>query len=522
MMTSWVRNSAAVRSDEKLLKRIISLISEDKDSLCKLCFVSKLFNALASQALYAKVSVSSTSDIGLDGREDDNKSYSAFISSCLSRNSALVQEFEVVGQIISTSSESSSTIQLALESAFFKYTNLISLVWQPSFCDTDLALAIFRILPSLPTLKRLSVKVPFLLPPPPPPASQVSHALKPAADSDLDAIPEEEEDAQSESDVDSYQYKPLSVHSEDDFGVGSLTLNTPPFPPRELVQLQHLTLTNPSPNFLVSLPESLMSLNSPLLSLIFEDDCGSVTPGVLTSLLPVTQALENFGLGVAYSVKYDELFPFLSELKNLKYLELFHYPQLDDVPSFLHLHSLLSLKITHAYTCSRKHILNMCKWVHRLIHHSPLERLEIICDDAEDFLPGPNISYDGLVTHLVCRHTTTLRILKMGYAFIGAGMVRMLMESCNALEEMEGCVRVESFNSLDKLLPAAPNLRSVALTVVNAKKKLFPDQGLLQDGKTPLRRVVVNKRGFEGEWITEWKEGQRLQTVFRVSQIEAT
>ena len=56
-----------------------------------------------------------------------------------------------------------------------------------------------------------------------------------------------------------------------------------------------------------------------------QENCGSVTPNVLTSLSPCIRSLESFGLGVSYSIKYDELLPFLADLKHLRHLKLFHY-----------------------------------------------------------------------------------------------------------------------------------------------------------------------------------------------------
>ena len=50
-----------------------------------------------------------------------------------------------------------------------------------------------------------------------------------------------------------------------------------------------------------------------------------MTPGVLKLLLPVTKGIKSFALGVAYSVKYEELLPYLGELKNLQRLKIFHY-----------------------------------------------------------------------------------------------------------------------------------------------------------------------------------------------------
>lgn len=57
-----------------------------------------------------------------------------------------------------------------------------------------------------------------------------------------------------------------------------------------------------------------------------KDDCGSVTPGILASLSPVSQGLHHFSIGVAYALKYDDIFAFISNLPRVQTLEIFHYP----------------------------------------------------------------------------------------------------------------------------------------------------------------------------------------------------
>ena len=86
----------------------------------------------------------------------------------------------------------------------------------------------------------------------------------------------------------------------------------------------------------------------------------------------------------------------------------------------------------------------MCVWIRRLIYFSPLEHIEIICDDAEDYFPyGPHISYDGLIEHLNHRHYGTLRELRMKHAFIGVNQAVRLLKRSHKLVHIECCARKE-------------------------------------------------------------------------------
>lgn len=114
--------------------------------------------------------------------------------------------------------------------------------------------------------------------------------------------------------------------------------------------------------------------------------------------------------------------------------------------------SLRRLKITHAYTSSRQYTLNMCKWIRRLVSHSPLECLEIICDDRDENLGGPHITYDGLIDHLVARHSNTLRVLLMRDAFIGTNKLKLLMDTCRSLEAISVSAREDAYVCLSPSL----------------------------------------------------------------------
>ena len=61
-------------------------------------------------------------------------------------------------------------------------------------------------------------------------------------------------------------------------------------------------------------------LNSPS-----QDNCGSVTPGVLRSFLPHLQAITSFALGLSYSLTDDDVFAFCEDLPSLRALELRYY-----------------------------------------------------------------------------------------------------------------------------------------------------------------------------------------------------
>jgi len=57
-----------------------------------------------------------------------------------------------------------------------------------------------------------------------------------------------------------------------------------------------------------------------------QDNCGSVTPGVLKVIVPhLEERLEAFTLGLSYSLTNDDVFTFLGQLKYLKTLQLRYY-----------------------------------------------------------------------------------------------------------------------------------------------------------------------------------------------------
>lgn len=56
-----------------------------------------------------------------------------------------------------------------------------------------------------------------------------------------------------------------------------------------------------------------------------QDNCGSVTPGVLRSCVPHLTQIQALALGLSYSLGNDDVFAFVQGLPNLKDLDLRYY-----------------------------------------------------------------------------------------------------------------------------------------------------------------------------------------------------
>lgn len=57
-----------------------------------------------------------------------------------------------------------------------------------------------------------------------------------------------------------------------------------------------------------------------------KENCGSITPGVLKSILPpLKREVQKISLGLSYSLTDEDVFTFLHQLPNLKGVELTYY-----------------------------------------------------------------------------------------------------------------------------------------------------------------------------------------------------
>ena len=66
-------------------------------------------------------------------------------------------------------------------------------------------------------------------------------------------------------------------------------------------------------------------MRSHCLTTIVQDNCGSVTPGVLRAFLPHLREITSFALGLSYSLTDDDVFAFCEDLPSLEILELRYY-----------------------------------------------------------------------------------------------------------------------------------------------------------------------------------------------------
>lgn len=253
---------------------------------------------------------------------------------------------------------------------------------------------------------------------------------------------------------------------------------------KELQSLQHLILASPTSDILLSLHECLINLRKPLLTLhltvsqiwSFRLNNSSnkllcrqfermiVDPShlvfsahyhlqskpyrasrlALLSRLNMTSSSPSSRIYIGLQISNSFIILWARHLLAIYHVEVNSNKQIFHPHSLPRIRHLRSLEITHSYSNSRRHTINMCVWVRRLVQHSPLEHIEIICDDAEDyFLYGPHISINSLIEHLNFRHSGTLRELRMKHAFVGVNQGTRLLERCHKLVHFECSTRKE-------------------------------------------------------------------------------
>jgi hypothetical protein len=97
--------------------------------------------------------------------------------------------------------------------------------------------------------------------------------------------------------------------------------------------------------------------------------------------------------------------------------------------------SLQSFTVTYSHTGTKREVDDFGKWIRRAITGSPSLRILRLLTDSPD-AAFCNRSYDGLIDHLVKKHSTTLKILDMRSSFVGLDKLKALLSSCSSLEEL--------------------------------------------------------------------------------------
>jgi len=161
-----------------------------------------------------------------------------------------------------------------------------------------------------------------------------------------------------------------------------------------------------------------------------------VTPGVLGSFVPhVANSLEAFTLGLSFSLTDDDVFTFLGSLSKLKDVHLWYYWQMKPPRHQPQLTFLHSFTATYADIDTKRGVDDFGKWIRRAITGSPNIQILRLLTKSSDTTPC-NLSYDGVVDHLVKKHSATLKVLDMASCLVAVYKLKEFLSTCLALEEL--------------------------------------------------------------------------------------
>ncbi|KAF4588623.1 hypothetical protein EYR40_010176 [Pleurotus pulmonarius] len=224
--------------------------------------------------------------------------------------------------------------------------------------------------------------------------------------------------------------------------------------------LTKLTLRDPPRAILQLLPEWLGLLKGSLLYFHLKGNCGSITPGVLRSLIPYLQGIRSFSLGLSYSLADVDVFHFLDHLPSLTHVQLQYYLQFNAPKSVPPFPRLRSLSVKHSILDTRQDVDRFCVWIRRIISFSKLESLHLI-DDTSPSVCGASVSFDGLGEHISKRHGPTIKYLNLGSAFLGLPSLRHLCQCCPKLELLRIAVSLDTLSKFGTVSQGLTHLHTV-------------------------------------------------------------
>ncbi|KAJ7482184.1 hypothetical protein B0H11DRAFT_2232414 [Mycena galericulata] len=296
--------------------------------------------------------------------------------------------------------------------------------------------------------------------------------------------------------------------------------------------LRELALKSPSRAILQLLPDWLTRLPT-LRELHLTSNCGSITPGILRSFVPLLTHITAFSLGLSYSIADDDLFDFLAQLPCLETAQLQHYLALqqfkapsDGAP----LKRLRSLTVLHRVSPSDddedEDESRLCAWVLRAISGAPIQQIRLrSSDDFDDDMDTDSAprAFDELLAHLAHENPRTLKTLDLGAFLVSAPALSALCTACGAtLEELGFALDRASFESFASLLPTTlPRLHTAALKVYSPRQPFsvsVEDAARIMQSSAALRRLAVNGLRTEGSWVSD---GDSVRFVVRVRESKA-
>ncbi|KAF7760029.1 hypothetical protein Agabi119p4_11724 [Agaricus bisporus var. burnettii] len=302
----------------------------------------------------------------------------------------------------------------------------------------------------------------------------------------------------------------------------------------QITGLSKLSIHSPTRAILQLLSDWLRRLSDTLTELHLKDNCGSVTPGVLRSFMPLLERnIQSLSIGLSYSLTDEDIFSVLHHLQNLRKVELRYYWQLRQPRTLPRLARLRSFTGYHINYQTRYQVRSLCKWIRRAITSSPIESLHLIQDDPDQPLPesldtssssssfdydnditisintGAYISFRSLIDHICSCHSETLKILDMKNEYIDIKSLKNLIGCLSELEEMHICAGPHSLSvfkkhapsSLSKLHTASFNIRNIR----SSKRRVIDMElvtAIMRHGPPLLRRLSVNGQSWESSWKT--------------------
>jgi len=433
---------------EDVLPLILHHIADDCPTLYQCTLVNHTFNNIVSAVLYHRVVFAPAPTKDLDLREKDSYSKPSLLNSSLTHNAKYVHEVQIGGFLAGRRS-STALIARTLREAFSSWTNLTSVVLCPTECHEDVFPEALRFLSHCSKLRHLAV-----------------------GSSCMDEVS-----------------APIIA---------------------QIGGLRTLSLSDPTRAILNLLPEWLSRLSSTLERFHLRGNCGSVTPGVLRSLIPLVKNIRAFSLGLSYSLEDGHVFNSLHELPQMEALELRYYWQIKQPLTVPEYPRLRNFTVHHNYMDLEDEIAHFCKWTKRIVSHSPIRSLVLKCvSDPMISVRGAHAAFDSLARHLVEMHSATLVALRMEHAFLNSDVVRQLCLRCNQIEELGINTTVDILEMFPGISKSMTRLRSVTLMICNIKQQklleLFDDrkaQEFFENGSPALRVLRINTRKWEAIWST--------------------
>ncbi|KAF9017672.1 hypothetical protein BDZ89DRAFT_1074608 [Hymenopellis radicata] len=289
-----------------------------------------------------------------------------------------------------------------------------------------------------------------------------------------------------------------------------------------LQSLQSLTVKDASRAVLDVLPGWVSTMVPSLTELHLQDNCGSVTPGVLRSLEPHLEHIKSFCLHLSYSLADKDVASFLTKLPSIESLSLQYYWQYAGIFSTSRrLLNLRSFTVRFFVIWRRAEADRLAKWIRGVIYYSPLEQLHIACDaEKDDSIHILGVAFDSLIDHLSERHAGTLRHIDAPSAFVSIKALKVLLTKCRSLEILSISCGKNVLHVLAECIENLRDLHTASFRIRHVKERSceVPDDIVLDImRRSSLRRLTVNAIYWEGAWATVNNE-----VVFQVARVNRT